>query len=297
MRYFITHIIPRDFLIEYNVPTALYNFSFNLISTGVFDKVYSLLPTNVYNYNGPIDNPDFSIIYCRIRNRYRLIRFIGAVIEEIRLFNRIDSNSSVWLYNLGFFDVLYVYLLRVFKPNVRIYPIILDYTPGERGNRFALPLINNSDGMITLSNSNLFNNHNTVCLAGIVPNTSPKPLQGTPIKREFLISGNLDERISSLSMLLDVFSRIPNCVLHITGKPKDRMSVIEYANKYHNIVFHGMMEYEKYLELLQRIPFVLSTRDPRFPENMYNFPSKIIESLLYNRIIISTLEYEQLKQI
>ena len=297
MRYFITHIIPRDLLIKYNVPTAPYNFSTNLISSGVFDKVYSLLPTNIYDYCGPIETPYYTIIYSRIRNKHRIVRFIGAFLEEIRLFKIIKPQSSVWLYNLSFFDVLYVRLLRIFKPSVKIYTIVLDFTPGERGNRFALPLINKSDGMITLSQSSLFTNPNSICLAGIVPETEPKPLQTSPIKREFLISGNLDERISSLTMLLEVFSQIPDCILHITGTPKDKLIVEQYAKKYNNIIFHGMMEFSDYLELVQSVPFVLSTRDPHYPENECNFPSKIIESLLYNRIIISTIAYEQLEKI
>ena len=40
--------------------------------------------------------------------------------------------------------------------------------------------------------------------------------------------------------------------------------------------------------------FQLSTRDIRFPENQCNFPSKIIEALYHNRIVISTIQYSQL---
>lgn len=39
---------------------------------------------------------------------------------------------------------------------------------------------------------------------------------------------------------------------------------------------------------------MLSTRNPACPENQCNFPSKIIEALLHNRIVISTLHYRQL---
>ena len=48
---------------------------------------------------------------------------------------------------------------------------------------------------------------------------------------------------------------------------------------------------------MHKCTFVLSTRDPKSPENQCNFPSKIIESLLHNRIVISTIEYEQLKGV
>ena len=44
-------------------------------------------------------------------------------------------------------------------------------------------------------------------------------------------------------------------------------------------------------------PFLLSTRNPTYPENQCNFPSKIIEALLHNRIVVSTLHYPQLDGI
>jgi hypothetical protein len=48
---------------------------------------------------------------------------------------------------------------------------------------------------------------------------------------------------------------------------------------------------------MHEIPFLLSTRHPNYPENQNNFPSKIIEGLLHNRIIISSLHYKQLTGI
>ena len=50
-----------------------------------------------------------------------------------------------------------------------------------------------------------------------------------------------------------------------------------------------------YMELLHHITFQLSTRDINFPENQCNFPSKIIEALFHNRIIISTIHYPQIE--
>ena len=49
--------------------------------------------------------------------------------------------------------------------------------------------------------------------------------------------------------------------------------------------------------MLHRITFVLSTRNANSPENRCNFPSKIIEALLHNRAVISTIHYPQLQGI
>ena len=48
---------------------------------------------------------------------------------------------------------------------------------------------------------------------------------------------------------------------------------------------------------MHKCTFVLSTRNPESPENQCNFPSKVIESLLHNRIVISTIEYKQLEGV
>ena len=48
---------------------------------------------------------------------------------------------------------------------------------------------------------------------------------------------------------------------------------------------------------MHEIPFLLSTRNPAYPENQCNFPSTIFEGLLHNRIVVSTLHYPQLEGI
>ena len=71
----------------------------------------------------------------------------------------------------------------------------------------------------------------------------------------------------------------------------------EYASKYPNIIYHGRLSFKDYLQLMGNTPFLLSTRNPTYPENQCNFPSKIIEALLHNRIVVSTLHYPQLDGI
>lgn len=90
---------------------------------------------------------------------------------------------------------------------------------------------------------------------------------------------------------------MPECKLHISGFCEDDSIIKEYSSKYNNIIYHGKVEYKEYVQLLETIPFLLSTRDPKATENQCNFPSKIIEALLYNRIIVSTIHYAQLDGI
>ncbi len=98
------------------------------------------------------------------------------------------------------------------------------------------------------------------------------------------------------SMVLDAFSRIPEATLHITGFLEEETLVEKYSS-FPNIYYHGKLEYEDYLSVLHHVSFQLSTRDPESPENQCNFPSKVMEGLLHNRIVVSTMHYPQLDEV
>ena len=112
-----------------------------------------------------------------------------------------------------------------------------------------------------------------------------------------MISGVLGDNIAMLPMLLEAFSKMPEMQLHITGKAPDMVLLNRYTQQCNNIIYHGLVEYEEYLRILHDTTFLLSTRNPAALENQCNFPSKIIEGLLHNRIIVSTIHYKQLDNI
>lgn len=293
MRIFVTHIVPQDKVLYYGLSVAACNFCRNLIGGGMFDKVYSILPTfvmgNVETFPG--------LVYSSMRNN-RLFRYLSPVIENVSLFVRIPKNASVWYYNCTILNATLIVLLKLFKPRVKQQMIILDYTPSKKlFDRFLLWLSNHMHGTIRLANSPLFKCKNSICLPGVVPMYAEQYPQINEIKCEFLISGALGYQISMLPMLLDAFAKLPQCVLHITGNAPDKDLVTQYTAKYDNIIYHGMVSYGEYLQILHATPFLLSTRNPKSLENQCNFPSKIIEGLLHNRILLSTLEYEQIDGI
>ena len=293
-RIFITHIVPQDKILKYNLSVAACNFSLNLINGNVFDKVYSVLPTFVRGEIEPFDG----LVYSSLRNKGKTLSKVAPFLENLKLFRIIPNNSSVWYYNCTVLNVLLIIMLKLFRPSVKQNMIILDYTPSTRLiDRFLLRLTNRMDSVIKLADSPLFTCKNTDCLPGVVPMDSPSYPRITQIKKEFLISGVLSENISMLSMLLRAFSKMPEMTLHITGKALDLELIRKYHDKYNNIIYHGMVSYDDYLRILHDVPFLLSTRNPESPENQCNFPSKIIEALLHNRIIISTLHYNQLEGI
>ena len=297
MRIFVTHILPERLVAKYHLSFAACNFSRNLISGGGFDKVYSIMPLFVSGRMEAFEDPDNELVYSRLRH-YSSLRKIVPLCENITLFHRISKNDSVWYYNCTVLNAFLIILLHVFKPSVKQNIILLDYTPCDKLiDRFFLWLSNHMHGMIKLADSPLFTVRKSVCLPGVVPDDGIDYPEVENVTKAFLISGALGDNISMLSMLLDAFSQMPELTLHITGKAPDVEKVKEYASKCKNIIYHGIVEYDEYLRILHAVPFLLSTRDPRYPENQCNFPSKVIEALLHNRMIISTIHYPQLDGI
>lgn len=301
-RIFFTCILTEQLIARYGLSFAACNFSFNLMSGGGFDKVYSTMPLYV---GGEMDKEAFEdgrfeLVYDSLRNKCGIWQKLAALKEQWTIFRKVPRGASIWFYNLNVLNALLFVLLKVFKPSVQLNVVVLDYTPTKswkEQNYWYLKLINNAHGRICLANSPLFKQANSVTLPGVVPaNNEVPPLVEKPAS-SFLLSGVLLPEISQLEMVLKTFAELPQCELHITGTKGDEEMLTEYAGKYANIHWHGQLPFKDYLELMHSVTFQLSTRDPEFPENQCNFPSKIIESLLHNRIIVSTIEYRQLEGI
>lgn len=297
MRIFQTFILPDDLVAKHNLSFAAANFSRNLISGGGFDRIFSLIPVNVMGDVGLHAEDGYELVYSSWRKKGKFLSKLAIFKEQCSVFRQIYKGDSIWMYNLNVMNVLLFILLKVFKPSVKLNVIILDFTPAKswkEQNYWYLKLLNSADGTICLAHSHLFKCHNTAVLPGVVPTSAGhEPLIECPNKK-FLLSGVLNEEIAQISTLLGVFSQLPTCELHITGKSDNVGQIQKYADKYSNIIWHGVISFDSYLNLMHECTFVLSTRDSDSPENQCNFPSKIIESLLHNRIVISTITYKQL---
>lgn len=298
MRYFVIHTVPKSLISKYNTSIAGGNFCVNMINTGIFDKTYSILSTNVYGYDDPLVMDDMEVVYSKLRSKFFFTRVLGMFAEQIKLFFKIKRGSDVWLYNEEITSGLLHLLLMLFKPSVRVYILLADFTPGTKVNNRMIKLINRAKGLITLSDSTLFMVENKVIMPGLVPTDETYPTIPKPIKRNFLISGAIRERIASISLLMETFSKMPDYTLNISGKLNTEAGIEDkvkaYTSKYPNIIYHGVVSFEEFKILLDSNTFIFSTRDPSFPENQCNFPSKILEALLHNRVIISTIHYNQL---
>lgn len=298
MRIFQTFLLPDDLVGKYKLSYAAANFSRNLVLGKCFDKVYSLMPLTVKGKIPTITDNGYEVIYSNWRMCGSILARLAILHEQWKIFRQIKKSDSLWLYNLNVMNAMLFIFVKLFKSRVKLNIIMLDFTPAESWrdqNYWYLKLINRADGLICLAESSFFNIKNSALLAGVVPLISKKYPKIDDFNKEFLLSGVISPIIATTPMVLKIFSQMPDCILHITGNvPEGEDMVKEYAERYSNIKYHGSLSYNDYLDLLQRVTFVLSTRDESYPENQCNFPSKIIEALLNNRIVISTIYYKQL---
>ena len=295
MRIFITQICPKDRILEYGFSISASNFNYNLISGGGFDKIISIYPGFAKGDLQLLNDENFETVYSSWRKHTGIQQKLARFLEQCKACKKIPKKSDVWFYNITTLNILLVILLKMFKPSCKLFVIMLDYAPNELFHKVALRLINRMDGRICLSTYSKFSKDNSICLPGVISTTEEKAKKLTTVSKEFLISGALKENITMLSMLLDAFSELPELTLHVSGILRDyKEKLEEYCKKYPNIIYHGKLPFDEYNRLLDSIPFSLNTRKPSALENQCNFPSKVIEALRHNRIIVSTIEYPQL---
>jgi len=296
-RVFISHIVPKNDITKLDVSMAANYFSYNLINGNCFDKVFSLVPTNI---NIKIEDATSSIIYMQSRfiSNRGLFKLLNVILDNFKLYKKISKNSNVWFYNLTHQNIFIYLLLKFFKSNVKVFVILLDFTP--HSSRFSLQSfifkqLNKADGLISLTNNKELSLQNKIILPGLVPNDEKIKTQKL-INNVFLLSGILSKNRCP-ELILKVFSKHPEYEILITGKIEDEKLVEKYINKFGNIKYLGFLKYDEYLKILDDVTYSINSRDPSYQENNFNFPSKTIEHLKHNKIIISTMEYSELDGI
>jgi len=295
-RVFICNVVPKNSIEKLHVSMAANYFSYNLIDENCFDAVYSLVPTNIDN---KIEKEYNSVYFLQSRflSNKGIFKLLNILIDNVKLFFKISKNSNVWFYNLTHQTILVYLLLKYFKKKLKVFIILLDFTPPTSKfslQSFIFKQINKSNGIISLTNNKLLNSK-TIVIPGLVPEEKDLKIQNT-INNTFLLSGILSKNRCP-ELILEVFSRFPEYELIITGRIEDEKLIQKYIYKYKNINYLGLLEYNDYLKVLENATFSINSRNPSYEENNFNFPSKTIEHLKHNKVIVSTMEYSELEGI
>lgn len=293
MRTFICNIVPNSVVTELHAAQAANNFCFNLIDNNCFDECYSIVPVSWY-HKDVVDGANIKYLNGNPNNS-RFFKYLSFVTANFRCAWLARKSNSVWFYNVCMANIIcYILLLFVFRRKCNV--VLLDYTPSKNKTslQYYIPyFMSKAHGIIALSQRMAFSHHNIIYKAGVISKDKIKEVINSLSKNKltFLFSGNLGNH-TGFPLALEVFKEMPQCQLLISGHGKVD---VESLSSFPNIQFLGYMEYGEYLKMYEKVDVCLSFRNPEYPENEYNFPSKILEYFCYGKFVLSTIEYPELK--
>lgn len=108
-------------------------------------------------------------------------------------------------------------------------------------------------------------------------------------KVTLMYSGILED-VTGIKMFVEAFisCKMDNIQLYITGDGSLSEWVVDRCKIDERISYYGCIPYDKYMEKLSEADILVNPRDMNLPENMNNFPSKIMEYLATGKMVIST---------
>lgn len=298
-KIFICQIVPPRNVHQLKyISQAANNFCINLIKAYKPDIVFSVIPvfiTKKSSFNFDLESQVIPI-QKRFLNFRMGSKLINILLENISLIWNIiklsNTHSKIWFYNLSSYHYVLSYLISKIILRRQCYFIIADFRDSNNKFRWLSKLITFSNGILSFSENinKVIKHRNTVIHPGVINDPPTNFYKENNQKKIFLFSGRLDDR-TGIKLAVSVFSQHPEIQLVISGEGQHSEFVIKECAKYSNIKYLGYLNYEKYLEILKQSTFCLSLRNPNYSENIYNFPSKILEYMAWGKIVISTMEY------
>lgn len=301
-RVFVTQVVPRNEVGNLGVSQAANNFCFKIGSLPTFEYHISTPPIHISRKNNFSDNDVEYIMFRRFKHK-SFGKLFNILIENVILFNKLKllKTKSIWFYNVYPPNILAYLLCSMFLKR-GIFVIFADYNP-KRYNFFVRHLIKmalvKSKGIISLSGRCDLNNSNMLVIPGIINIEKPLMKFKKYPTNSYFISGTLNENTGIL-LALEAFSKMSDSELYISGTGSESIinQIENYCSKFNNLHFLGYFEtYSEYCVNLMNMDVVLSLRNPCQNVNNFNFPSKILEALQYGKLVLSTIEYPELKSI
>jgi glycosyltransferase involved in cell wall biosynthesis len=301
MSIFITHLVPQNLCTKIKgMSQAGLNFCYSFIEEIDPECTYALLITSeIKNHQFNFNNYKIIPIQVRFFKHIGILKLVNILFENLKLIALIlrKKQRNIWFYNMTTHIWLVFILLKLF--NKRCFVILADLSPDSLSSSITVRLLFKADGIIALSPfaQNQFIKHkNFHILSGIVNKSLiDSEMELNYCSSNFLFSGVLEE-FTGIDLCLETFAELPEINLYISGICRNDDKIKRYSNLYPNIHYVGFVEYSEYLNLLKNCNFVLNLRNPKFSENYFNFPSKVIDYMALGKIIISTFYYPNIPQ-
>jgi hypothetical protein len=293
---FIGQFVPEsDANTNSSISQAGNNYQHKLIRILRPKKVFSFVPIF---FNNKINCNKKNIVYLRSFSKFISSRIYRLFLDTLSLIYKLRKSriNNILFYNIDKQTFLSVFLTKyLLKKNVFI---ILADNPNFRGKSFFDKLINyltlKIDGVLVFNGNSLVNK-NQQLLHGIIEESN-LIINDTKPNNNVIFSGSLGNT-TGFELVLETISKRSDINLYITGKPYDYTNkqfetLIESYDKFININYLGLLDYQEYQDVLSKCDIALSLRNPSDEEHQYNFPSKILEYLSKSKFVISTLDYK-----
>ena len=298
---FITQVVPKAEVSKLKLSQAANNFCFRVAEACDCYHI-SIVPISIKRILNC--NREDDCVYFQVRKYVHrgITKWLNVLIENILVFRHVRQRKeiNIWLYNIILPNIILFFLLKYFTKK-HVHVLLADYNPSRYPwilKKLILLALQKCDGIISLSGRCKIKGQRILNIPGIYPQSEISKSVGKFYgNHKFLLSGTINKN-TGLDLALKTFKGIKEAELYISGTTGTSESLLikQYENEYPNIHYLGMLpSYTSYLNLLNEVDFVLSLRDPKEEVNLYNFPSKIIETLAHNRPVISTIDYVELK--
>lgn len=238
--------------------------------------------------NNPLKGNSF---YHKILRLYKDTKHTLNIVRDSKIRN-------VWFYNITISNV-FIFLYIFFFTKKKPYVLVADYSFSKTNliNVLLNYSIRISKGAIVW-NSNI-KHKNKFVVPNILDSSKIKLNQSKVINPVIIFSGSLG-KTTGFEFALEFFSKYKNYELIITGMPyhysdiEFNYLIEKYVSPNENINFYGLVNLERYHELLRGADIALSLRDAENKEHDGNFPSKILEYLSFGKFVVSTRKYNDI---
>jgi hypothetical protein len=295
---FIAQILPpKDDVLQQSMAAQLYQTKFiefckpvhtiSIIPVYV-KKQYNIMENNVSYFNLGKTNNTFI---------FNIVKLIRETFYSLKIISK-KKNERIWFYNLNKSTFLIAFFAKYYLKN-KIYIIVADHSPPKSFvDKIIDNVIKTFDGALVL-NSNVTIVKNHIVMPGLLREEDiVVPSRSSHFVHKIFLSGSLGHT-NGLDFALSFFSKHSEYQLYITGiiyklTDDEFEALISQYKECENIHYLGRLDYTDYITTLKECDICLSFRNPNDIQHDYNFPSKILEYLSYNKFVISTKSYQDI---
>ena len=261
---------------------AANNFQWNCVDVFKIKDVISI--------NAQEEVSDISLTVISFCTKSKMRFFKGSAAQFIKL----SKYYTPLFYNIEWYTIHLLLIALLLRRNPRV--IALDLSVNRYLYKALLFLSRNP---IVLRRSFLLTDkQNHVLFPGFVSKLLPKEENSPTLNRPLrsILCGSLGPN-TGLSEFCELAEKYPDMEFHVSGVPhriqeSDVIATIERFNTNLNIIYHGSLSWDLYLDLLSSCDFGFSLRSAE-EENNYNFPSKLLEYITIGLIPVSSIVYAE----